>query len=225
MICCFHKKMTLLFSPTSRIFCDLSTLLACNLFQTYNSRHSFYSAPTCSPYLLLPSMTKQLLPLWVMWLDSVFWVLWRPRRQICGGRWDGYSSVRGYGADESTAHQDNTVDDRVRLQLGGLCCLLHVGESKVGSRLSSQGRVFLTGLCFESTRTWHMPQIVCSQHAAAPRSVLIGDRVLLSAAESACAMRMCVFVSVCFHVCMCPKENLVIAPKVFGHLYFSLDVW
>lgn len=166
-------------------------------------------------------MTKQLLPLWVMWLDSVFWVLRRPRRQMCGGRWDGRGSVRRYGAEENRAHQDNTVDDKVRLELGGLCCLLHVGKSKVGSSLSSQGRVFLTGLCFESTRTWHMPQIVCSQHAAAPRSVLIGDRALLSAAESACAMRMCVLVSVCLFM----KESLFIAPTVLGYLDLSLDVW
>lgn len=86
----------------------------------------FHSDPSCSPHLL-PSMTKQLFPLWVMWLDSVFWVLWRPlrpQRQICGGRWDGCSRVQGYGAEEGRA--DNY---RVHPGLGGLCFC--VEESKV----------------------------------------------------------------------------------------------
>lgn len=44
-----------------------------------------------------------------------------------------------------------------------------------------------------------MPQIVCSQHAVDPRSVVIGDRALLSAAEGACATEMCALAIVYFH--------------------------
>lgn len=174
-----------------------------------NNTPSFYSEPTCSPHLPLPSMAKQLLLLWVMWMDLVSWVLWRPLkpcRQICRGHWDGWSSVQGY-----RAQQNKTDDDRFHLGLRGFYCLLHAQKSKVGSksRVPSKSRVFLTVLCFESTRTWHMPQIVCSQHAADPCSVVIGDRALLSAAESVCATKMFMFASVCFHTCVfvCEGEH------------------
>lgn len=48
-----------------------------------------------------------------------------------------------------------------------------------------------------------MPQIVCSQHAVDPRSVVIGDRALLSAAEGACATETCTLTRVYFHACVC----------------------
>lgn len=57
------------------------------------------------------------------------------------------------GRERCAAEQNKTDDDRFHLGLGGLHCLLHAEKSKVGSRLPSQGRVFLTVLCFESTRT------------------------------------------------------------------------
>lgn len=53
-----------------------------------------------------------------------------------------------------------------------------------------------------------MPQIVCSHHAADPRSAVIGDRTLLSTAE--CGM------CVSLQVCASAISNCVFAVRICG---------
>lgn len=117
------------------------------------------------------------------------------------------------GAKNRTMWKD---DDGFRLGLGGLYRPLHAEHSRAGSWLLGQGRAFLTVLCFESTRTWHMPQIVCSHHAADPRSAVIGDRTLLSTAE--CGM------CVSLQVCASAISNCVSPRVCSAHLWF-LRAW
>lgn len=61
--------------------------------------------------------------------------------------------------------------------LRGLSAHVEQGEDSVGCC-----RVFLTALCFKSTRTCHMPQIIWSHQAADFCSNVSGDRALLSTA-------------------------------------------
>lgn len=117
------------------------------------------------------------------------------------------------GAKNRTMWKD---DDGFRLGLGGLYRPLHAEHSRAGSWLPGQGRAFLTVLCFESTRTWHMPQIVCSHHAADPCSAVIGDRTLLSTAE--CGM------CVSLQVCASAISNCVSPRVCSAHLWF-LRAW
>lgn len=123
------------------------------------------------------------------------------------------SLQQSVGAKNRTMWKD---DDGFRLGLGGLYRPLHAEHSRAGSWLPGQGRAFLTVLCFESTRTWHMPQIVCSHHAADPRSAVIGDRTLLSTAE--CGM------CVSLQVCASAISNCVSPRVCSAHLWF-LRAW
>lgn len=182
---------------------------------------SFYFVPPCPPHLLLsllpspPSLARHAASPAVgnvnglSLLGVVAPSLASQANLQQPLRWGQHtrSLQQSVGAKNRTMWKD---DDRFRLGLGGLYRPPHTEHSRAGSRLPSQGRAFLTVLCFESTRTWHMPQIVCSHHAADPCAVVIGDRALLSAAEGACscvcatetfAAFVCAFV--CFRACMC----------------------
>lgn len=121
-----------------------------------------------------PSCCRHL-PQRVMWMDSVSWMPW--------------PSLALYGS------QANPLQP------------FHKGTQVCGERLEGMGLVLdlrvllycvhtarlaiLTEFCFESTRTWHMPQIVCSRYA--------GDPVVLLWSET----EPCVVWWVCAHVCVC----------------------
>lgn len=191
-------------------------------FFTLTNMHTFfYFVPPCPPHLLLsllpspPSLARHAASptvgnvngLSLLGVVAPSLASQANLRQPL--RWGQHtrSLQQSVGAKNRTMWKD---DDRFRLGLGGLYRLPHAEHSRAGSRLPSQGRAFLTVLCFESTRTWHMPQIVCSHHAADPCTVMIGDRALLSAAEGACscvcatetfAAFVCAFV--CFRACVC----------------------
>lgn len=157
-------------------------------------------------------MAKQLLLLWVMWMDSVSWVLWRPLkpcRQICRGHWDGCSSVQGYGAQ-----QNKTDDDRFHLGLRGFLLLAACTEKQSREQAAQQRQSVLDSALF-----WIHKELTYASNrllSTCCRSMLCHDwrqGLAVCCWECMCHRDVhvckCVFPYVCLVcVCLCVKESI-----------------
>lgn len=130
-----------------------------------------------------PWPATQLLLHWIMWMDSVSRVLWPTSAALWANLWHPLwwkrhtqcpQKCSGAKKKKRTISREN---DGFGFGLRGLSAHVEQGEDSVGCC-----RVFLTALCFKSTRTCHMPQIIWSHQAADFCSNVSGDGALLSTA-------------------------------------------